>query len=251
MEYFIVVSVIIYLLSKLFSGPKIDKPQSTYYRDQSSEPSAWTSVTFTNGSSAQTERKKHVIPAASIETMMKAINETFIVADTETTGFSPTSNELTEIAAVKVDRSGAVIAEFSSLIKINGSVPRKITELTGINKRMLNAQGRLLEDVMKEFSLFVGGVPIFFYNAPFDAGFIAQASKVTGVMIKNPIYDALAVARKAWPNLQNHKLATVAAHISAPAAGHRALMDAKATMRVLIEACKILTSSGPPTQHDQ
>ena len=60
----------------------------------------------------------------------------FVAVDLETTGCSPGRNSIIEIGAVRM-RGGAVVAEFSSLVRPADSLPRAITQLTGITHEML------------------------------------------------------------------------------------------------------------------
>ena len=159
-----------------------------------------------------------------------------VVADLETTGLSPDSDEILEFGAVLVEPNGTVVREFFMLVKVNQPVPQEITRLTGITQTEVDANGSPLEKAYATFADFVGDYPVFFHNAPFDLAFIARASARTGAKFENPVYDTLPLARAAWPALRDHKLATLALHVGHAEPQHRALGDAKAALAVLLAA---------------
>ena len=165
-----------------------------------------------------------------------ATAQTFVVADLETTGLSRTQAEVLEFAAVKVDPTGKVLAEFSTLVRVQGAVPAAITELTGITKAMAHAKGQALPQGMQAFLQFIGDCPVFFHNAPFDQGFLEQAQQCTALAFTNPVHDTLALARSTWPRLRSHKLSALAQFVGAPLPSHRALADVRATLAVLLAA---------------
>jgi DNA polymerase-3 subunit epsilon len=168
----------------------------------------------------------------------------FVVADLETTGLSPDSCEILELAAVLVEPGGSVVREFAMLVKVQQPVPAEITRLTGITQAEVDAAGRPLEHAYPAFTDFVGGHPVFFHNAPFDLGFISRAAARTGAKFENPVHDTLPLAREAWPTLPDHKLSTLARHVGHAEPQHRALGDAKAALAVLLAARKVMQAAG-------
>ena len=55
----------------------------------------------------------------------------YVLVDIETTGLSPTKNEIIEIGAIKV-KENKIIDTFNTLLKIDGYLNPFITRLTGI-----------------------------------------------------------------------------------------------------------------------
>lgn len=168
----------------------------------------------------------------------------FVVADLETTGLSPDSSEILELAAVLVEPKGTVVREFAMLVKVQQPVPPEITRLTGITQAEVDAAGRPLEHAYPAFTDFVGGCPVFFHNAPFDLGFISRAAARAGAKFENPVHDTLPLAREAWPALPDHRLSTLARHVGHAEPQHRALGDAKAALAVLLAARRVTQASG-------
>jgi DNA polymerase III epsilon subunit-like protein len=75
----------------------------------------------------------------------------FVVVDIETTGLDPDKHQILEIAAVKVNRDSNHHTTLRGLVKIEGKVPKKITEITGITTEMLEQEGE--PEVPLEFRL--------------------------------------------------------------------------------------------------
>ncbi|NIP83757.1 MAG: hypothetical protein GWM90_32820, partial [Gemmatimonadetes bacterium] len=62
----------------------------------------------------------------------------YAVVDCETTGGSPgRGHRVTEIAAIRVDRAGRVLDEFSTLVNPFRAIPRGITRITNISEAMV------------------------------------------------------------------------------------------------------------------
>src|SRR5699024_9742759 len=64
------------------------------------------------------------------------LEDSYVIFDIETTGFSPTQNKIIEIGAVKVVY-GKIVDHFSEFINPEVPIPFKIEELTGINDNMV------------------------------------------------------------------------------------------------------------------
>lgn len=161
----------------------------------------------------------------------------FVVLDLETTGLSPTMDEIIEIAAIKLTLGGERHLTIQTLVKPTCKVPSKITRITGITQAMIDADGIELEAAMRQFMEFVGDLPLVTYNASFDIGFLKAAAGRCGVVLENSYTCALKRARRAWPELPNHKLATVASVFNLPDNDqHRALGDSIRASHVFLLA---------------
>lgn len=169
--------------------------------------------------------------------------ETFVVFDIETTGLSPSEDEITEIGAVKI-KNGKVIGEFHTLVNPGKPIPVDITKLTGITDEMVkDAPG--INTVLAEFLEFVGDSTIVAHNAQFDMGFIYNKCEERDIVIKNPVLDSLYLSRVLLKELKNHKLNTIANHLNVRLDNHhRAVDDAKATGEIFWELVKRLMERG-------
>lgn len=182
-------------------------------------------------------RKVYLTELATVlDAAWAATRQPFIVADLETTGLNAETDEVLEFAAVQVTPDGGIAGEFSTLVRASRRVPAEITRLTGITQAAIDREGCPPPDAMKAFAAFVGALPVFFHNAPFDQGFIKKAASQAKVKFVNPVHDTLPLARQAWPSLVTYKLAALAQHVGAPMPTHRALADAKAALAVLLAA---------------
>lgn len=171
----------------------------------------------------------------------KVIQKSFVVFDIETTGLSSKQHEIIEIGAIRVNDIGSINHQtFHALIKPTCKLPRNIIKLTGITDAMLE-ECLGIETNLKEFKEFIGDLPVIAHNASFDCGFICEAFKKHDMEFTNHVIDTLALSRKAFPTLENHKLTTLKKHINIKAdKDHRAMDDALSTLYVYTVAIKTL-----------
>ena len=66
----------------------------------------------------------------------KSLQDTYVVFDIETTGFSPLVNKIIEIGAVKVEK-GNITERFSTFVNPEVPIPFHIENLTGIKDDMV------------------------------------------------------------------------------------------------------------------
>jgi len=163
----------------------------------------------------------------------------FVFFDFETTGLSPRTDRVIEIAALRVGRAGKVIGSFESLIRIDRALSPFITKLTGISDEML-ADQRPAKAVMPEFLEFIGNRVVVSYNIPFDMGFLrAEAAR-----LRRPIHNAslcaLQMARRKLPQLRDHKLQTVAKFCGCrQKQNHRALDDCHMALEAFVHLMRL------------
>lgn len=161
----------------------------------------------------------------------------FVVVDLETTGLDYARHEIIEIGAIRAHRDSQIHETFQALIKPTRKVSRRITEITGITQAALDSDGESIESVLPEFMEFIGDLPLVAYNADFDMGFLRASARRCKLKIGNRATCALKLARRAWPGLQNYKLATVASTGGLSVAGaHRALRDCEMAMTIYAAA---------------
>jgi len=153
-----------------------------------------------------------------------------IIVDLETTGLNSSFDEIIEIGAIKVDLdTGETLAEFQTFSKPEDSLPPFIEKLTGIDSKMLKDAPDNVQAV-NAFLAFAENLPIWAYSANFDSGFINNFTDE-----HRPFKDILTLARRAFPNLKNHKLITVAEHLGLSTENsHRAIADCNVSKEVLL-----------------
>jgi DNA polymerase III epsilon subunit family exonuclease len=155
---------------------------------------------------------------------------TFVVVDVETTGGSPATSSLTEVAAARY-RGGERIGTYQTLVRPDERIPPFITALTGISDAMV-IDAPPIGAMLPSFLEFLGGAVVVGHNIRFDLGFLNQALVSTGRdPIANPSVDTLALARRLVRDMvPNCKLGTLAAVLRLQnQPSHRALNDVLAT----------------------
>lgn len=164
------------------------------------------------------------------------------VIDIETTGLDPQSDDIIEIAAVKIE-NGAITSKYQTLVKPEKAVPFYISQLTGITDDMLSSAPQI-EHILEEFLAFIKNSALCAHNAPFDIGFINQKLILHNKwQLNNPIIDTLPLSRLLFPNLLNHQLETIAELFNIESKRHhRALDDAQATAYILLSFWQLLLS---------
>lgn len=159
----------------------------------------------------------------------------YVVVDIETTGLTP-SSEIIEVCALHIV-DGNVVDKYSSLIDYpeRKTLPKKITELTGITLDMMREEGGYVEDVLNKLKNFIGDKVIICHNAKFDLGFlIKKMDKYIDSSLCNEFIDTLYLSREFLSEeIQNHKLPTIANHFNIDTTNlHRAEGDCIITYQV-------------------
>ncbi len=161
----------------------------------------------------------------------QSLEDTFVVFDIETTGFSNEKNNIIEIGAVKV-QNGRITDRFSTYVNPDEPIPFRIEQLTGINDTMVADAPRITE-VLGQFLEFCGDSVLVAHNADFDIGFIRVAAGRQGLDFEPTYLDTVALARVLLPNLAKYKLDHVAKALGVSLENHhRAVDDAGATAEI-------------------
>ena len=168
----------------------------------------------------------------------------FVVFDTETTGFTPYSDQMIEIGAVKI-KNGIVTDRFDELINPHRKLPTKIVELTSITDEMLQDKDTE-ENVVKRFKEFIQDMPMVAHNAKFDIGFMTAAyNKYNLGEFNNTVLDTMSIARMLYPEWKNHKLSTLVKNLEVPwdeDLHHRGDYDSEGTAIAFYKMCKTLSN---------
>ncbi|MBR1797404.1 MAG: 3'-5' exonuclease [Clostridiales bacterium] len=150
----------------------------------------------------------------------------YVLFDLETTGLYPETDEVIEIAALRV-AGGEVVSEFSTLVDPGIHIPYVASRVNGITDDMVKGAPPM-DRVLREFVDFVGDSVLMGHNiVRFDMRFIQKdACKYLGCKIGNELADTLMIARSLLPELPSRSLASLAQHYNVSYAGaHRALAD--------------------------
>ena len=173
----------------------------------------------------------------------QSLDETFVVFDLETTGFSPDKNKIIEIGAVKVV-GGVITDRFSTFVNPEVPIPFRIEELTSIKDDMV-IDAPKIEEILPEFMKFCDGAIMVAHNAEFDMSFIKKNCKDQGIEREFTIIDTVALARILLPNLNRFKLDTVAKALNVSLENHhRAVDDAACTAEIFVKFIEMLKERG-------
>jgi DNA polymerase-3 subunit epsilon len=162
----------------------------------------------------------------------------FIVIDFETTGLSAEYDRIVEVAAIKYyDKE--MVDVFHTLVNPKRKIPHESIKIHGITDSMVKGKPTIY-DILPNLLSFIGDSTIVAHNARFDMSFLKNACirhfKIKDYYIENKVFDTLKLSRKMFPDLQNHKLGTVARHIGVEIKkNHRSTDDALATAQIYIK----------------
>lgn len=152
--------------------------------------------------------------------------ENYVVFDLETTGLSPSEDDIIEISAIKVKKQ-IPVAEFSTLVNPGTHIPAGATRINGITDEMVReAPG--LKEVLTDFLVFAEGEILVGHNIQsFDLPFLYHAAeKLLSREIPNDYIDTLYMAKAVLPQLGRYRLTDLANYFQISIQGaHRALND--------------------------
>jgi DNA polymerase-3 subunit epsilon len=159
----------------------------------------------------------------------------FVVVDVEATGAKTPPNRLIELGAYRI-RGGRIVDKFLSLVNPEIPIPRFVMALTGISNEMVKS-APVFAEVAPRWLDFVSDSVLIAHNAAFDTSFLNhEISRVyPGHRMVNPHLCTVRLSRRVLPDLNNHRLDTIASHFSIPIISrHRAGSDALATAEIFL-----------------
>ncbi len=174
----------------------------------------------------------------------------YVVFDIETTGFDPREEAIIEIGAVRIQDGVIQPQRFSTFADPRRPLSPKIVSLTGITDEMLRGAPSQ-EEAVRAFLDYAGDCPLVAHNADFDVSFLRQAAARMGLPFTPTTVDTLSLARRLYPELKNHKLDTVAAHLRLGEFNHhRADDDAATAAGILLDELRLLRAKGAARLRD-
>ena len=146
--------------------------------------------------------------------------------------FELANKEKTSICSIGlvVVRNGQIADTFYSLVKpFPNLYPWFYTRVHGINRKM-TADAPLFPEVWKQIAPKIEGLPLVAHDKHIDELHLRAVFQLHGMEYPGyKFYDTLEPSRKAFPDLPNHKLCTVAARCGYKLTPeHNALWDAMA-----------------------
>lgn len=152
----------------------------------------------------------------------------FVVFDIETTGLSPKSDRMIEIALIRTDRLGKPLAYWSTLV--NPRQPVRATEIHGIHDADV-AGAPVFDDIYDELARRIRGQALSAHNAKFDVSFLQAEFARTGWELPEiPVMCTMQESRNFIHGLAKRRLQDCVAAIGVQQdVEHRALGDATLT----------------------
>ena len=179
----------------------------------------------------------------------QSIDTTYCVLDLETTGFSATTEKITEIGIMKF-KDGEVIDQFSCFVNPEKHIPQRVSEVTNITDDMVK-DAETIEKVFPKMLEFLEDSVIVAHNAGFDVGFLKQNAKRLGYKFDYTYLDTLSLAKDLFPDYKKYKLGKIADNLGIKVeVAHRALDDVDTTVKVFKVMLKMLKERGAEKLED-
>ena len=173
------------------------------------------------------------------------LSSTYVVFDTETTGFNAGGkDQMIEIGAVKL-KDGEIIDRFDELINPGRHIPDHITELTNISDDMVKDKDDE-KKVTEKFLEWIGDLPLVAHNAKFDISFLTSAMRKYDLGdLKNTVIDTLELSRTLDQGFARHSLSALVSRYNVDfdeEGHHRADYDAEGTAKVYAKMMQKLSN---------
>ena len=154
----------------------------------------------------------------------------WVAFDLETTGLSPTKDEIIEVGAVKF-RDRKCVEKFCSFVKPSQKLGNFVKTLTGIQQSDVD-DAPDVESVLKILRKFIGDSEVIGHNVQFDINFLSQNE----LILSGGNIDTLDLAHTLLPDVESFTLESLKLNFGIESArSHRALDDAFATGQLFIE----------------
>lgn len=176
------------------------------------------------------------LPQLACEGEFGPFDENVVVLDTETTGFSLNHDELTQIAAARMER-GEIVEWFTTFVNPGKPIPEDVAHLTNIHDSDVeNAPSP--SEALAQLAAFVGDAVVVAHNAEFDRNFTTK-HPAGYPLLENTWVDSLDLSRIALPRMKSHRLIDLVKAFGQVRSTHRADDDVAATcalLRILLAA---------------
>jgi DNA polymerase III subunit epsilon len=165
----------------------------------------------------------------------------YAIIDIETTGGSPHTEKITEIAILLYDGE-TIVKEYSTLINPEKEIPYYISALTGITNEMVAMAPRFYE-VARDIVELTRDHIFVAHNSSFDYSFIKSEFKQLGYEFKREQLCTVKLSRKLIPGLKSYSLGNICDALNIRIRNrHRASGDAYATARLFDYLIKLENS---------
>lgn len=163
-----------------------------------------------------------------------------VVYDTETTGLDLNTDQMVQIAAVRMDREGNITDVFERMIEPTVPIGQGAYETHGFDLAYIRKHGGVsAKEALRDFSEFVRGALLVGHNsARFDSPLIRRQLQDNGLppLEIRGEYDTLSIAKEFHAELPDFRLSTLCFKYDiVNEAAHNAYGDIVATAKVLYQ----------------
>ncbi|MBN3036809.1 MAG: GIY-YIG nuclease family protein [Bacteroidales bacterium] len=157
----------------------------------------------------------------------------YSIIDIETTGLSPRNERITEIA-IMVHDGEKLVDEFTTLLDPEVRIPYRITQLTGINDKMVQGAPRFCE-IARHIVEMTEGTVLVGHNVHFDYHFIRKEFGELGYDYRRPCICTAKLSRRLLPGRRSYALGKLCEELNIHNPyRHRAFGDAQATLSLFV-----------------
>lgn len=173
----------------------------------------------------------------------------FTFIDVETTGLSPRSARVCEVAAISF-RGTERVATLAELVNPGLPIPPEVSRIHGITDEMVRNSPSFGAVAPGLLAALEGSVLVA-HNAEFDLGFLNMEFERVGLRFPElPVLDTLVLARRNW-KFQSNRLGNIAKELNISCEGwHRALSDVEMTRRIFEHFITAFRAAGAATVAD-
>ena len=169
--------------------------------------------------------------------------ENIVVYDTETTGLDLAKDQMVQLSAIKLGRSGEIIDTLDLLIEPTIEITQGAYETHGFSLEYIRQNNSISTvEALRKFSEFTNGcVLVGHNNFAYDKPLISRQLEENGLPSLNVLaeYDTLVIAKQFYAFLPNFKLATLCSQFDVVnECAHNALGDITATGQCLFAMLK-------------
>ncbi len=190
----------------------------------------------TDGTPTDIVERYERLPHIAQVTDFGEYDRNIVVIDTETTGISPKKDELTQIAAARLEQ-GKITDWYVTFVDPGMHIPDDISHLTHIYDEDV-AGAPTPEEALKGLVEFAGDAKMVAHNAEFDRNFTTK-HPAGYPLLESTWIDSLELSRISLPRMKSHRLIDLVRAFGAPLSTHRADDDVAAlcaVYRILLAA---------------
>lgn len=191
---------------------------------------------ITEGTPAEVVALYESLPERAQNSHFGPFDGNVVVLDTETTGFSLNHDELTQIAAARME-GGQIVDWFVTFVNPGKPIPEDVAHLTDIHDEDV-ADAPAPAEALERLVSFVGDAIVVAHNAEFDRNFTTK-HPAGYPLLENTWVDSLDLSRIALPRMKSHRLIDLVKAFGQVRSTHRADEDVAATcalLRILLAA---------------